>query len=45
MKSLKVIATFIKKEFRQIIRSREMLIVLFGMPAVQLLVMGFAVTN
>jgi len=45
MSSLRVIATFIKKEFRQIIRSREMLIVLFGMPAMQLLVMGFAVTN
>lgn len=45
MRSLRVIASFIKKEFRQIIRSREMLIVLFAMPAVQLLVMGFAVTN
>ncbi|MDD4310279.1 MAG: ABC transporter permease, partial [Candidatus Cloacimonetes bacterium] len=33
------------KEFRQIIRSREMLIVLFGLPAIQLLVMGFAVSN
>ena len=45
MKSLRVIASFIKKEFRQIIRSREMLIVLFGLPAIQLLVMGFAVSN
>lgn len=45
MKALKVIGSFIKKEFRQIIRSREMLIVLFGLPAIQLLVMGFAVTN
>lgn len=40
-----VIGSFIKKEFRQLMRSREMLIVLFALPAVQLLVMGFAVTN
>ncbi len=40
-----VIGSFIKKEFRQLLRSREMLIVLFALPAVQLLVMGFAVTN
>ena len=45
MRSAGVIVSFIKKEFRQITRSREMLIVLFAMPAVQLLVMGFAVTN
>lgn len=45
MSSAGVITSFIKKEFRQIMRSREMLIVLFAMPAVQLLVMGFAVTN
>ncbi len=45
MRSLKVIGSFIKKEFKQIMRSREMLIVLFALPAVQLLVMGFAVTN
>ncbi|MCB5253440.1 MAG: ABC transporter permease [Candidatus Cloacimonadaceae bacterium] len=45
MRSLKVIGSFIKKEFKQIIRSREMLIVLFALPAIQLLVMGFAVTN
>ncbi|MDD2423082.1 MAG: ABC transporter permease [Candidatus Cloacimonetes bacterium] len=45
MISPKVIGSFIKKEFKQIMRSREMLIVLFALPAVQLLVMGFAVTN
>ena len=45
MSSAGVITSFIKKEFRQIMRSREMLIVLFALPAVQLLVMGFAVTN
>ncbi|MDD3534735.1 MAG: ABC transporter permease [Candidatus Cloacimonetes bacterium] len=45
MKGLGVLSTFIKKEFRQIMRSREMLLVLFLLPAIQLLVMGFAVTN
>jgi len=45
MNYLKVIASFLKKEFKQLLRSREMLIVLFVLPAVQLLVMGFAVTN
>jgi ABC-2 type transport system permease protein len=45
MSGLSVIGSFLKKEFRQILRSREMLIVLFALPAMQLLVMGFAVTN
>lgn len=40
-----VVLSFLKKEFRQIMRSREMLIVLFVLPAIQLLVMGFAITN
>lgn len=34
MSSAGVITSFIKKEFRQIMRSREMLIVLFALPAV-----------
>lgn len=45
MRSLGVIGSFLLKEFRQILRSREMLVVLFALPAVQLLLMGFAVTN
>lgn len=45
MSSLKVLGSFLKKEFRQLTRSREMLAVLFVLPAMQLLVMGFAVTN
>lgn len=45
MSNLGVIGSFLKKEFRQILRSPEMLVVLFAMPAIQLLVMGFAVTN
>lgn len=45
MTSHKVLASFILKEFRQLARSREMLAVLFLLPAIQLLIMGFAVTN
>ena len=45
MTSLKVLASFVLKEFRQLARSPEMLAVLFLLPAIQLLVMGFAVTN
>lgn len=41
----KVLATFVKKEFRQILRTKEMRAILFAMPVIQLLVMGFAVTN
>lgn len=42
---MRVILSFLKKEFRQLLRSREMVVVLFALPAMQLLVMGFAVTN
>lgn len=45
MSALYVVFSFIKKEFKQIARSREMLIVLFALPAMQLMVMGFAVSN
>jgi len=45
MRALGVIRSFLIKEFRQILRSREMLVVLFALPAIQLLLMGFAVTN
>lgn len=45
MISFRVISTFLIKEFRQIIRSREMIAVIFIMPILQLLVMGFAVSN
>lgn len=45
MISLKVLFSFITKEFRQIFRTREMLILMFGVPIIQLLVLGFAVTG
>ncbi len=45
MKSLRIILGFLRKEFRQILRSREMLVILFALPVFQLLIMGSAVTN
>jgi ABC-2 type transport system permease protein len=45
MSSVSVILGFLTKEFRQIGRSKEMLVVIFILPLVQLLIMGFAVTN
>lgn len=36
---------FIKKEFKHIIRDPRVLLILFGMPVVQVLIFGFALTN
>jgi ABC-2 type transport system permease protein len=41
----KVILTFVKKEFRQISRTKEMLGIMLIAPLFQLLILGFAVTN
>lgn len=38
-------AAFIKKEFRHILRDRRTLLILFGMPVVQVLLFGFVLTN
>ncbi len=35
----------LQKEFTQIFRTREMLMIIFGMPLIQMLIMGFAVTT
>ncbi len=35
----------IKKEFLQIVRSREMLAIIFVVPLIQMLILGFAITN
>jgi ABC-2 type transport system permease protein len=43
--SLKVVLTFIRKEFRQLSRTPEMLFLILGAPLIQLLILGFAVTN
>ena len=36
---------FIAKEFKQIYRDRRTLLVLFGMPVIQMLLFGFAIRN
>ena len=38
-------AAFIKKEFRHILRDRRTLLILFGMPVMQVLLFGFVLTN
>jgi ABC-2 type transport system permease protein len=43
--SLKVILTFIRKEFRQLSRTKEMMFLILGAPLIQLLILGFTVTN
>lgn len=45
MIDIQVLLSFISKEFKQIFRTREMLMLMFGAPLMQLLVLGFAVTN
>lgn len=36
---------FIKKEFAHVLRDRKTLLVLFGLPIIQILIFGFALTN
>jgi len=38
-------SAFIKKEFRHILRDRRTLLILFGMPVMQVLLFGFVLTN
>lgn len=35
----------IRKEFKQIFRTREMVAIIFGMPLIQLIILGFTITN
>jgi len=42
---MKQFITFIKKEFAHVLRDRKTLLILFGMPVVQILIFGFALTN
>jgi ABC-2 type transport system permease protein len=42
MKQLRI---FIRKEFAHVLRDRKTLLILFGMPVVQILIFGFALTN
>jgi ABC-2 type transport system permease protein len=42
---MKVFIAFVKKEFFHILRDKRTLVILFGMPIVQVLIFGYAVTN
>lgn len=42
---MKVFLAFVKKEFFHIMRDKRTLLILFGMPIVQVLLFGYAVTN
>src|SRR5688572_7937543 len=37
--------TFAKKEFTHVLRDRKTLLILFGLPIVQIIIFGFALTN
>jgi ABC-2 type transport system permease protein len=37
--------SFVKKEFLHVLRDRRTLLILFGMPIIQILIFGFALTN
>ena len=42
---MKQFLTFLKKEFAHVLRDRKTLLILFGMPVIQILIFGFALTN
>lgn len=42
---MKQFITFVKKEFAHVLRDRKTLLILFGLPIVQILIFGFALTN
>lgn len=42
---MKQFTTFVKKEFLHVLRDRKTLLILFGLPIVQILIFGFALTN
>lgn len=42
---MKRFVTFLRKEFAHVLRDRKTLLILFGMPVVQILIFGFALTN
>lgn len=42
---MKQLFVFIKKEFLHVFRDRKTLLILFGMPVVQILIFGFALSN
>ncbi len=42
---MKQFITFLKKEFAHVLRDKKTLLILFGMPIMQILIFGFALTN
>lgn len=42
---MKSLLSFIRKEFKHVMRDRKTLLILFGMPIVQILIFGFALSN
>jgi ABC-2 type transport system permease protein len=42
---MKILYTFIQKEFRHVLRDRRSLFILLGMPVVMMLIFGFALSN
>jgi len=42
---MKQLIIFLKKEFAHVLRDRKTLLILFGMPVIQILIFGFALTN
>jgi ABC-2 type transport system permease protein len=42
---MKQFIAFVKKEFYHVLRDRRTLLILFGMPVMQILIFGFALTN
>lgn len=42
---MRVIRHLLIKEFKQIFRTREMVAIIFGLPVVQLIILGFTITN
>lgn len=43
--NMKQFTTFIRKEFKHVFRDRKTLLMLFGLPVVQIVLFGFALTN
>ena len=42
---MKQFIVFVKKEFLHVLRDRKTLLILFGLPIVQIMIFGFALTN
>jgi ABC-2 type transport system permease protein len=43
--AMKQLVVFIKKEFAHVLRDRKTLLILFGLPIIQIIIFGFALTN